>query len=207
MTRSWGTILSEKSESSFAPRHSFCEGTTFWRDTPVSRLALNFFFQIDTLDCGDSAEKPCVPMNRLGIVSPDESKLRMLRVEDDIALSTAGDDTWYSKNRGPVFLNPSISESSGAGYILGVPVSNLVNRNGLDGHIVRNDNTNHPMVLWRLRKIGMNQNLKESASIRFGSVDCSKANRVPATPMKHGTSGIEDRMTCVGDSIGDHLYR
>jgi hypothetical protein len=36
------------------------------------------------------------------------------------ALSTAGDDTWYSKNRGPVFLNPSISESSGADHILGV---------------------------------------------------------------------------------------
>jgi hypothetical protein len=27
------TILSEKSESSFAPSHSFCDGTTFWRDT------------------------------------------------------------------------------------------------------------------------------------------------------------------------------
>jgi hypothetical protein len=178
-----GTILSEKSESSFAPSHSFCEGTTFWRDTPVSRLALNVFLrkiQIDTLDCRDSAEKPCVPMNRLEIISPDESKLRMLRVEDDIALSTAGDDTWYSKNRGPVFLNPSISESSGGDHIRGVPVPNLVDRNGLDSHIVWNDNANHTMVLWRLRKIGMNQDLKESACIRFGSVDCSEPNRVPA---------------------------
>src|SRR6266446_590497 len=146
-------------------------------------------------------------MNGFGIIGPHKRKLRMLRVEDDIALSSVGDDTWYSKNRGSVFLNPSISESPGGDHILGVPVPNLVNGNSLDGDIVGNDNAIHAVVLWRLRKIGMNQDLKESASIRFGRVDCSKSNRVPATPMKHGTGRIEDRMTRVGDSIGDHLYR
>jgi hypothetical protein len=30
------TILSEKSQSSLAPSHSFCECTTFWRDTGLS---------------------------------------------------------------------------------------------------------------------------------------------------------------------------
>jgi len=35
-------ILSEKSESSFAPSHSFCECTTFWRDTAIHRIRANF---------------------------------------------------------------------------------------------------------------------------------------------------------------------
>lgn len=167
------------------------------------------FVSIDhpLIDRRDSAEEPRIPMNRFGIIGPYQRELRMPRVEDDIALSSVGDDTWHSKNRGSAFLNPSISEGSGGDHILGIPVLNRVNGNGLDGHIVRNDNANHSVVLWRVRQIGMHQDLKKSTSIRFGSVDCSKAYRVPATAMKHGTGCIEDRMTCVGDSIGDHLYR
>ncbi len=146
-------------------------------------------------------------MQRFRIISPNKRKFRMCGVEDDIAFSSVRDDTWHSKNRGSIFLNPSISESSGGDHIRGVPVLNHIDRNGFDRDVVWNDNANHTMVFWRLRKIGMNQNLKQSACIGFGSVDCAKANRIPTTPMKHGTGRIEDRMTRVSDSIRDHLYR
>jgi hypothetical protein len=66
-------------------------------------------------------------MNRFGIISPDARKLRMQWVEDDIAFSSVGDDTWYAKDRGSVFLNPSVSEDPRGDHILGVPVLNLVN--------------------------------------------------------------------------------
>src|SRR5258708_23103478 len=99
----------------------------------------------------DSAEEPRIPMNRFGSLRMDESKRRMLRVEDDIVFSPASDDTWNSKNRSSVLLNPLISESSGADHILGVPAPNLINRNGLNGHIVRNHDANRTVVLRRLR--------------------------------------------------------
>ena len=83
----------------------------------------------------DSAEEPRVPVNWFGIILSDKRKLRMQWVEDDIAFSSLGDDTWYSKDRGSVFLDPSISESPRGGHVLRVPVPNRVDRNRLDGHI------------------------------------------------------------------------
>jgi hypothetical protein len=74
-------------------------------------------------------------MNWFGIIISDERELRMQWVEDDIAFSSVGDDAWYSKDRGSVFLEPWVSESPRGDHVLGLPVLNCVDRNRLDGHI------------------------------------------------------------------------
>jgi hypothetical protein len=53
----------------------------------------------------------------------------------------------------------------------------------------------------------MNQNFQECTCISLSGVYGLKSNRVPATSMESGTSGVKDRVPSVSNSIRDHLYR
>jgi hypothetical protein len=51
-----------------------------------------------------SSEKPRLPVDRFGITNLDEHKIRMSRVEDNVAFPATRDNTRYPKDCGSVLL-------------------------------------------------------------------------------------------------------